>query len=137
LCPIGLAQYTLDHERVDVDKADLQQVQRQHGEFLVLQIVGRKLTAFAVKDFATNGIASTANKIRKRRAGYRRSGNRGRGVHQRAISKPDPCSERVSELWHIGQSLEAHGYYWRWVTETLLGEAVQIAVRRFFVDAAR
>jgi hypothetical protein len=36
-------------------------VQRQHGEFLVLQIVGRKLTAFAVKDFATNGIASTAN----------------------------------------------------------------------------
>jgi hypothetical protein len=56
---------TLDHERVDVDKADLQQVQRQHGEFLVLQIVGRKLTAFAVKDFATNGIASTANTYAK------------------------------------------------------------------------
>jgi hypothetical protein len=65
LCPIGLAQYTLDHERVDVDKADLQHVQRQHGEFLVLQIVGRKLTAFAVKDFATNGIASTANTYAK------------------------------------------------------------------------
>jgi hypothetical protein len=65
LCPIGLAQHTLDHERVDVDKADVQQVQRQHGEFLVLQIVGRKLTAFAVKDFATNGIASTANTYAK------------------------------------------------------------------------
>jgi hypothetical protein len=33
LRPIGLAQDTLDHQRVDMDKADLQQVQRQHGEF--------------------------------------------------------------------------------------------------------
>jgi hypothetical protein len=30
---------TLDHQGVDVDKADLQQVERQHGELLVLQVV--------------------------------------------------------------------------------------------------
>lgn len=33
---------------VDVYKADLQQVERQHGEFLVLQVVGSDLTAFTV-----------------------------------------------------------------------------------------
>ncbi len=42
--------------------------------------------------------------IRKRRADYRRSGNRDRGVPQRAISEPDPCSERVSELWQQAES---------------------------------
>ena len=36
-----------------------------------------------------------------------------------------------------GQTLQAHGYYWRWVTEALGGQAVRIAVRRFFVAAAR
>jgi hypothetical protein len=38
---------TLDHQGVDVDKADLQQVERQHGELLVLQVVGSDLAAFA------------------------------------------------------------------------------------------
>ena len=52
--------------------------------------------------------------------------------YQSRIRAPSVCPN-----CGIGQSLEAHGYYWRWVTETLLGEAVQIAVRRFFVDAAR
>jgi len=37
----------------------------------------------------------------------------------------------------VGQSLEAHGYYWRWVTGIVRGETIQIGVRRFFVDAAR
>lgn len=52
--------------------------------------------------------------------------------YQRQIRAPSECPN-----CGIGQSLEAHGYYWRWVTEALWGEAVQIAVRRFFVDAAR
>jgi len=34
-------------------------------------------------------------------------------------------------------SLEAHGYYWRWVSETPCGRVLRIAVRRFFVDAAQ
>jgi hypothetical protein len=41
---------------VDVDKADLQQVERQHCEFLVLQVVGSDLTAFAVKDEAVGSV---------------------------------------------------------------------------------
>jgi hypothetical protein len=41
---------TLDHQGVDVDKADLQQVERQHGELLVFQVVGSDLAAFAVDD---------------------------------------------------------------------------------------
>lgn len=52
--------------------------------------------------------------------------------YQSRIRAPSVCPNCGSR-----QSLEAHGYYWRWVTETRLGEAVQIAVRRFFVDAAR
>jgi hypothetical protein len=49
---IGLGRDTLDHQGVDVDKADLQQVRRQHSELLVLQVVGSDLTAFAVEDKA-------------------------------------------------------------------------------------
>src|SRR4029077_3253801 len=52
LRPIGLGQDTLDHQGVDVDKADLQQVKRQHSELLVLQVIGSDLTAFAVEDEA-------------------------------------------------------------------------------------
>ncbi len=52
--------------------------------------------------------------------------------YQSRIRAPSECPN-----CGIGQSLEAHGYYWRWVTEALSGKAVQIAVRRFFVDAAR
>jgi hypothetical protein len=37
----------------------------------------------------------------------------------------------------IAQSLEAHGYYWRWVTKALCGTVLRMAVRRFFVGAAR
>jgi hypothetical protein len=29
--PIGLGQNTLEHQGIDVDKADLEQVERQHG----------------------------------------------------------------------------------------------------------
>jgi hypothetical protein len=49
LRPIGLGKDTPDHQGIDVDKADLQQVECQHSEFLILQ-VGSDLTAFAVED---------------------------------------------------------------------------------------
>jgi hypothetical protein len=52
--------------------------------------------------------------------------------YQSRIRAPSVCPN-----CDTGQSLEAHGYYWRWVTETLCGKTLQIAVRRFFVDAAR
>src|SRR5260370_25179175 len=52
----GLGQDTLDHQGVDVDKADLQQVKRQHSELLVLQVVGSDLTAFAVEDEAVGSV---------------------------------------------------------------------------------
>ena len=48
LHPIRFGQNTLDHQGVDVDQADLQQVERQHGELLVPQVVGSDLTTFAV-----------------------------------------------------------------------------------------
>jgi hypothetical protein len=56
LRPIGLGQDTLDHQGVDVDKAYLQQVKRQHSELLVLQVVGSDLTAFAVEDEAVGPV---------------------------------------------------------------------------------
>jgi len=46
------------------------------------------------------------------------------------------CSERVSQHC-LAQSLEAHGYYWRWLSEALLGKVLRMAVRRFFVGAAQ
>ena len=44
---------------------------------------------------------------------------------------------RVCPNCGIAQSLEAHGFYWRWVSEALWGRVLQIAVRRFFVGAAQ
>ena len=44
---------------------------------------------------------------------------------------------RVCPNCGVGQSLEAHGYYWRWVSEALCGKVLRMAVRRFFVDAAQ
>ena len=52
--------------------------------------------------------------------------------YQSRIKAPSECPD-----CGIAQSLEAHGYYWRWVSETRWGKALRIAVRRFFVDAAR
>jgi hypothetical protein len=52
--------------------------------------------------------------------------------YQCRIKAPSVCPD-----CGIGQSLEAHGYYWRWVSETVLGKVLQIAVRRFFVGAAQ
>ena len=51
---------------------------------------------------------------------------------QGRINAPSECPN-----CGIAQSLEAHGYYWRWVSETLLGRILRIAVRRFFVGAAQ
>jgi hypothetical protein len=52
--------------------------------------------------------------------------------YQSRISAP-----RVCPNCGIAQSLEAHGYYWRWVSEALLGKVLRMAVRRFFVGAAQ
>ena len=52
--------------------------------------------------------------------------------YQSRIKAPSVCPD-----CGIAQSLEAHGYYWRWVTETLWGKVLRIAVRRFFVGAAQ
>lgn len=52
--------------------------------------------------------------------------------HQSRINAPSECPN-----CGVGQSLEAHGYYWRWVSEALCGKVVRMAVRRFFVDAAQ
>ena len=52
--------------------------------------------------------------------------------YQSRIKAPSVCP-----ACGIAQSLEAHGYYWRWVSEALLGRLLRMAVRRFFVDAAQ
>ena len=52
--------------------------------------------------------------------------------YQSRIKAPSVCPD-----CGIAQSLEAHGYYWRWVSEALWGRVLQIAVRRFFVGAAQ
>jgi len=44
---------------------------------------------------------------------------------------------RVCPNCGTGQSLEAHGYYWRWVTEAGEGGLLRIAVRRFFAGAVQ
>ena len=50
LAPCRIGQHALDHQRVHVDQAVLQQMQRQHGQLLVFQLVGRHLAALAIKD---------------------------------------------------------------------------------------
>jgi len=52
--------------------------------------------------------------------------------YQSRVNAPSMCPN-----CGIGQSLEAHGYYWRWVTEVLCGRVLRMAVRRFFVGAAQ
>jgi hypothetical protein len=52
--------------------------------------------------------------------------------YQSRIKAPSACPD-----CGIAQSLEAHGYYWRWVSEALWGKVLRIAVRRFFVGAAQ
>ena len=52
--------------------------------------------------------------------------------YQSRIKAPSACPD-----CGIAQSLEAHGYYWRWVSEALLGKVLRMAVRRFFVGAAQ
>ena len=46
--------------------------------------------------------------------------------YQSRINAPGVCPN-----CGVAQSLEAHGYYWRWVTEALCGRVLRIAVRRF------
>ena len=60
------------------------------------------------------------------------AGTYAREQYQSRIKAPSVCPD-----CGIGQSLEAHGYYWRWVSETVWGKVLRIAVRRFFVGAAQ
>src|SRR5580704_315248 len=68
-------------------ECDLQQVQHQHGEFLVLQVVGRKLIAFGSWPRKTQGTSSRRSRRRwpgsperyRRGGGSRRSFWRQRG----------------------------------------------------------
>jgi hypothetical protein len=52
--------------------------------------------------------------------------------HQSRMRAPEVCPNCGR-----GGSLEAHGYYWRWVSEALLGEELEIGVRRFFAATAQ
>ena len=52
--------------------------------------------------------------------------------YQSRINAPSVCPN-----CGMAQSLAAHGYYWRWVSEALLGKLLRMAVRRFFVGAAQ
>ena len=52
--------------------------------------------------------------------------------YQNRINAPSVCPN-----CGVAQSLEAHGYYWRRVSEALLGKVLRMAVRRFFVGAAQ
>jgi hypothetical protein len=51
---------------------------------------------------------------------------------ERTMGQPEECPHCGR-----GQSLEAHGYYWRWVSAIVkASRVVRIRVRRFFVAAA-
>jgi hypothetical protein len=50
--------------------------------------------------------------------------------YQSRVSAPGVCPN-----CGIARSLEAHGYYWRWVTEAVCGRVLRIAVRRFLPAA--
>ena len=52
--------------------------------------------------------------------------------YQSRINAPSVCPN-----CGVAQSLEAHGYYWRWVSEALLGKVLRMAVRPFFVGGVR
>ena len=46
--------------------------------------------------------------------------------YQSRINAPSVCPN-----CGIAQGLEAHGYYWRWVSEARCGRVLRMAVRRF------
>ena len=46
--PRGLPEYLLNHQRVHGDEADLEQVQREHQQFLVVQLVRGELAPLAI-----------------------------------------------------------------------------------------
>lgn len=50
ICPRWLVQDSLDHERVDVNQADLQEMQRQHGDLLILNSIRGDFAAPPVQD---------------------------------------------------------------------------------------
>jgi hypothetical protein len=56
------------------------------------------------------------------------------------VSEQYQCRINAPELCPncgIAQSLQAHGYYWRWVTEAVCGKLSRMAVRHFFVGGAQ
>jgi hypothetical protein len=48
--PLLSCQNLLNHEGIDVDETDLKQVQRKHGNFLVIQAIGGNFTASTIEN---------------------------------------------------------------------------------------
>jgi hypothetical protein len=48
--PSGFGQYLLDHEGVDIDKRQLNQMKTEHPDLLIVGPVGGHLTALAEED---------------------------------------------------------------------------------------
>lgn len=47
---LGLREYLLNQQGIDIDQTDLQEVQRECRQLLLIQPVGGKIAALAVKD---------------------------------------------------------------------------------------
>jgi hypothetical protein len=47
---VRLRQHLLEHERVDIDHAVLQQMQRQHAHLVILTVVAHEFTAAGEED---------------------------------------------------------------------------------------
>jgi hypothetical protein len=52
----GSAKTLLNHLRVNVAHADLEQIETQHSHFLILSLIGGKLAAFPVENKAVDAI---------------------------------------------------------------------------------
>jgi hypothetical protein len=48
--PLRLIQHLLDHQGININKTELQQVERENGNLLVFQIIGRHFPTFAKVD---------------------------------------------------------------------------------------
>lgn len=56
--PLGFVQDLLHHQGVDVNQADLKQVQTEHLHLLVLEPIAGKLAPFAVQDEVVGTVPS-------------------------------------------------------------------------------
>ena len=56
--PVRLRQHLLEHERVDIDHAVLQRMQRQHAHLVILTVVAHEFTAAGEEDEVIGAIPS-------------------------------------------------------------------------------